>query len=106
VKIAFVLHEVHKTGGQERSTLEIINRLSQKHEVHVFAFNAEDLNLNVKFHKVYKLISKPFFIKEMLFRIFVDHMLVKEKFDIINGTGNVSFLSNVITVQFFKKLWI
>ncbi|MBK9295067.1 MAG: glycosyltransferase family 4 protein [Oligoflexia bacterium] len=105
MKIAFVLHHVHKRGGQERSTLEIINILSKRHEVHIFAHTAEGYHPEVKFHKISLFINRPFLIKEFLFRLLVDKELKKHKFDIINATGNVSTLSNVITVQFCHKRW-
>jgi len=105
MKIAFVIHHVHKLGGQERSTLEIINRFAQSHHVHVFVYSAEGLHPSVVVHKIPLLISKPFFLKEFLFRIFASLMLLGKNFDIINATGNCCFQPNVITVQFCQRKW-
>jgi UDP-glucose:(heptosyl)LPS alpha-1,3-glucosyltransferase len=105
MKIAFVIHHINNWGGQERSTLEIINRFAKSHEVHVYACTVDGLDPKVIFHRINPVVKKPFFVKDFIFRILVSFKMLGQRFDVVNATGNCCFHSNVITIQFVQQRW-
>jgi glycosyltransferase involved in cell wall biosynthesis len=105
MKIAFAIHDVNEHGGQERSTLEIINRFATNNEVHVFAASASGLADSVHFHKIPILLRRPLFIKDFFFRIFVTIKLILLRAELIHITGSCSFVADIVTVQFCQKRW-
>ena len=105
MKIAFVIQDIHPYGGQERSTLEIVNRFARDHEVHVFSTSFHGLDPKVRARKVPFWIRRPVFLRDLVFRIFVTVFLLKEKFDLVHITGNSSHVADIVTVQFSHARW-
>ena len=106
VKIAFVIHDINKEGGQERYCAELIERLSKSHEVHIFAVTMRDLEIggSVSFHKV-PVISSITLLKSFLFFIISSWMLKRYSFDIIHGNGGNCLGANIITTHYCHKGW-
>lgn len=105
MKVAVVIHDINRRGGQERSTLEIVDGLSQQFDVHVYAASAEDLPANVKFHHVPVVLRRPLFIKDFFFRIFASLQLAFTKYDLVHATGASVFKADIFTLQFIHKRW-
>jgi len=106
VKIAFVIHDINKEGGQERYCAELIERLSKSHEVHIFAVTMCDMETggSVSFHKV-PVISSITLLKSFLFFIISSWMLKRYSFDIIHGNGGNCLGANIITTHYCHKGW-
>ncbi len=105
MKIAFVIHDVGKSGGHERATLEIVNRCAISHDVHIVAYTATDLHHSVKFHRIPVLFKRPFFLKEFFFRLWATVKLRGLKPQLIHSAGNCSFVADVVSVHFCQKRW-
>ncbi|MEQ1876031.1 MAG: glycosyltransferase family 4 protein [Bdellovibrionia bacterium] len=105
MKLAFVIQDIHPFGGQERSTLEIVNRFAGEHEVNVFATTFQGLDPKVRQRKVPYFFRRPVFLRDLVFRIFVTLLLLKEKFDVVHITGNSSHIGDIVTVQFSHARW-
>jgi UDP-glucose:(heptosyl)LPS alpha-1,3-glucosyltransferase len=105
MKIAFVIHDINPYGGQERSTLEIVNHLAEHHDVHVFSSSFSGLNSKIKTHKVPVGLRRPVWIKDFIFRICATFMIWRKGFDLIHITGTCSFIADIITVQFCHQRW-
>jgi UDP-glucose:(heptosyl)LPS alpha-1,3-glucosyltransferase len=98
-KIHFAIHDLNEKGGQDRSTLEIIRRLSVPLEIH--AFTVSDEKLHPFFRPVWPNISRPVLIKIFYF-YFVLWFRGKK---IWHATGVSHFRSSVIHLQFLHKSW-
>jgi len=97
VKIAFVIEECNKQGGQERVVAELAERMCQKHEVHVFAHSWSDLDpARITFHFV-PMCSRPSFLILPTFIKGTRRVLNPNEFDIIHGQGPNCLLANVVT---------
>lgn len=105
MKIAFVIHDINRRGGQERSTLEILHGLSRDFECHVFASTAEDLPPNVHFHRVPVFLRRPLIIKDFVFRLFASLQVALGRFDLVHATGPCVLRADVFTLQFIQKRW-
>lgn len=106
MKIAIVIHDINKEGGQERYCAELIERLSKSHEVHIFAVTMRDIETErrVYFHKV-PVISRIILLKSFLFFIISSWMLKRYSFDIIHGNGGNCLGANIITTHYCHKGW-
>ena len=53
MKIAYVMINCNRRDGSARAVNEVAERLAKKHEVHLYARKAEDLDLtNIAWHRV------------------------------------------------------
>src|SRR5271170_5376880 len=53
LKIAFVVHDYHRSGGHSRYVAELATRYAKEHEVHVFANRiVDDGTPGIQFHHV------------------------------------------------------
>jgi glycosyltransferase involved in cell wall biosynthesis len=53
LRLAFAVEHVHRRRGQERVVAELASRLSQRHEVHLYSYLAEDLPAAVMVHRLW-----------------------------------------------------
>src|SRR3990170_7558740 len=106
MKIAFVIHDISKEGGQERYCAELIERFSREHEVHVFASTMNGINSRgtIYFHKV-PVINMVTPIKSIIFFILSSLMIKSRSFDIVHGNGGNCIGANIITANFCHKAW-
>ena len=54
LRLALIAEHVHRRGGQERVTAELVSRLSRRHEVHLYCYSAEDLPPEVTVHLLWR----------------------------------------------------
>ena len=103
MKIAFVIEDCNKQGGQERVVAELAERMCQKHEVHVFAHSWSDLDpARITFHFV-PMRSHPSFLILPTFIRGTRRVLDPNEFDIIHGQGPNCLLANVVTCHTCQK---
>lgn len=111
-KLAFAIHDLNRFGGQERSTVEIIERIAQWVRIDCYAFSYSDFKFTqgIRFFKIWPCLNRPVLIKMILFHLnclvaftvlrFTDREKTK-----ICATGACSLLSDVIHVQFVHAHW-
>ncbi len=107
MKIAIPLPFFHKHGGIERHTYELVSRLKNFHEIHIFCYDFIPIE-GVVFHKV-----PGKFLPEMLRRlwwhiyIFFTLSKMKKDFDIIlnNGCGQ-SLIQDAIITASVHNAWM
>ena len=99
-------------GGQDRSTLEIARRLSQRWPVEVHAFTLEGKQLGLlEFHPVHPSFARPALLRNMLFHgatllpLWLKAKFQGKKAPLIHATGACSLISDVIHVQFIHAAW-
>ncbi len=106
MKLNFVIHDINKTGGQERSTLEIIKNLSPRNEISICASTHADVPSAVKTVTVPVLFRRPLVIKDFLFRLFSSFYIpAKTKGSLYHATGTCVFFADVFTIQFIQRRW-
>ncbi len=106
MKIAFVIHDINKTGGMERYSAELIERFSKEHEIHVFASTMGGINPQgqIIFHRI-PVINILFPIKAIIFFLLSSWLVKRHSFDIIHGNGGNCYGANIITAHFCHKAW-
>jgi len=104
MRIAFIVHDYHKTGGHSRYVAELAERFVREHEVHVYANRIEgDLDPRIKFHRVpalrfNALASVLTFILPATFRAL-------DSFDIVHAQGLCGLRQNVVTAHMCQAAW-
>jgi glycosyltransferase involved in cell wall biosynthesis len=53
LRLALIAEHIHRHGGQERVTAELVSRLAQRHEVHLYCYSAADLPPEVTVHRLW-----------------------------------------------------
>jgi len=106
MKIAFVIHDINKTGGMERYSAELVERFSKEHEIHVFASTIEGVNPQgqIVFHRI-PVIDILFPIKAIMFFFLSSYLIKRYTFDIIHGSGGNCIGANFITAHYCHKAW-
>ena len=106
MKIAFVIHDINKTGGMERYSAELIERFSKEHEIHVFASTMEGVNPQgqIIFHRI-PVIKILFPIKSIIFFLLASWLVKRHSFDIIHGNGGNFYGANIITAHYCHMGW-
>jgi UDP-glucose:(heptosyl)LPS alpha-1,3-glucosyltransferase len=104
MKIAFVVHDYHQSGGHSRYVTELARRFSSEHEVHVFANGIHESGATkIKFHRV------PAWRLSALTTIFTFLLPATEQvngsFDIVHAQGLCSLRSDVVTAHICNRAW-
>ena len=104
MKIAFIVHDYHRSGGHSRYVAELATRFSGEHEVHVYANRFDSMNENrVIFHRVPALRTN---VMTTLFTFAISSSLsVGKRFDIVHSQGFCGPTSNVITTHICNEAW-
>lgn len=98
LKLAILIRDFVKTGGAEKYTVEITQRLAREHEVHVFAQSWNfDGKERIVFHRIPRFFIKPNILNQLLFSYFV-RRAVDDTFDIIHSHERVTQF-DVLTVH-------
>ncbi len=95
--IDFIIHDINKTGGQERSTLEIIKNLLVKNEIRVLASTHADMPSTVSQVRVPVLFRRPLILKDFFFRVFASFLVSKSKNCLSHATGTCAFSACLAT---------
>lgn len=111
-KLVFAIHDLNLWGGQDRSTLEILRRLSRRLNVEAAAFSLFDPDANkysgLNFRRVKTLVQKPFVFKAIFY-----YAVILRRYGfganrlntLIHATGACSLVSDIIQVQFLHAAW-
>ncbi len=84
-------------GGAERYCVELTNRLSKIHEVHVFSQNNSELSESITFHKIPQWLKKPRYINQLLFS-HLTKRATQDKFDIVHS-HDMATHANIYTLH-------
>ncbi len=110
MRLGVAIQSLHRFGGQERSNLEIISRLSQTFPVDVFAYRVQT-ELEIQPPLLAKVIRIPFEVRRpAVLRNFIFHVFslisLRMRSDLlVQATGTCSLLSQVVQVQFLHSAW-
>ena len=105
MKIAILIRNYQRnSGGAERYCVELTERISKLHEVHVFAQKYDITSKLITFHKIPQLLEKPRFINQLMFSWFTKRATF-EQFDIVHSHELVSH-ANIYTIHvpLFKSI--
>jgi UDP-glucose:(heptosyl)LPS alpha-1,3-glucosyltransferase len=104
MKIAFVVHDYHRSGGHSRYVAELAARYSVEHEVHIFANRVvDDGTPGIHFHHVPAWRANAF-TTVLSFALPVT-LKVGADFDIVHCQGFCGFLGNVFTGHMVNAAW-
>ncbi|MBK6650923.1 MAG: glycosyltransferase [Betaproteobacteria bacterium] len=84
-------------GGAERYAIALVEHLSQRHEVHVFAQEIGHQSRGVTYHKVSTPLRRPRWINQLWYA-FATWRATREGFDIVHSHEN-TWHGNVQTVH-------
>lgn len=114
-RLAFAIHHLNLWGGHDRSTLEVIRRLSQKFDLEVHAYSVEDPKKsqwgNYSFSAIHPHFRRPAFLLLTVFYVFtfwklyLKPKLLGQSRPLVHATGACSLVSDVIQVQFVQTAW-
>ena len=84
-------------GGAERYCVELTNRLSKIHEVHIFSQHNSEHSDNISFHKIPQWFKKPRYINQLLFS-YLTKRVTQGKFDIVHS-HDMATHANIYTLH-------
>jgi glycosyltransferase involved in cell wall biosynthesis len=90
MRIAVLIRNFRRnSGGAERYCVELTERLSQYHDVHVFCQTFDKSSFPIEFHKISKFFDKPRFLNQILFS-YLTKKETNRNFDIVHSHELVS----------------
>ncbi len=99
MKIAYVMINVNRRDGSARAVAEVAERLSERHEVHLFARKVEDLDLSrIRWHRI-PGVGWPEVADFLSFHWSTALAPRTADYDIIHSIGCNAREANVITIQ-------
>ena len=104
MKIALVVHDARPGGGQDRYVLELANRLSETHDVTLFARTTENLASTVTFHPV-RAPARPLALLARTFARRARKALSQQQWDIVHCVGGALPGASVVTAQYCHHAW-
>jgi len=103
MKIAFLVHDFHRSGGHSRYVAELAQRFAGAHDVHLFA-NTFQPEPGVTFHYVPANRSNALALI-LTFRWNATRMLRTQRFEIIHDQGLCCANPNVVTAHISNRAW-
>src|ERR1700683_5589365 len=104
LKIAYVVHDYHRSGGHSRYVAELATRYSAEHEVHVFANRiVDDGTPGIEFHHVPAWRANAF--TTVLSFALPATLQVGGDFDVVHSQGFCGLLGNVFTAHMCNSAW-
>ncbi len=104
MKIALVVHDARPGGGQDRYVLELANRLSETHDVTLFARTTESLASTVTFHPI-RAPARPLALLARTFAHRARRALSQQQWDIVHCVGGALPGASVVTAQYCHHAW-
>ena len=107
LKVAVLIRKFSSSGGgAERYCVELTNRLSKIHEVHVFSQHNSESSKNITFHQIPQWLNKPRYINQLLFS-YLTKRATQGKFDIVHS-HDMATHANIYTlhVPCVKTKWV
>jgi len=106
--INFFIHDLNPYGGQDRSTLEILQELSERMPVHVYACSYENpahVESRIVFHPCPFRLRRPVLLKSLLFQAWSAWVRFTHPRRITFSTGTCALFADVVHVQFLANAW-
>lgn len=105
--IAFITRSYSKKGGVSRCVVELAEKFSRDHTVHIFTSQWDDVlgKSNIIFHRV-KIIPWPFFIKVFSFVLFCSQKLKSGSFDLVIGPLGDVFSADILVAHSCHRAWV
>lgn len=103
MRIAFIVHDHHRTAGHSRYVYELAVRFASEHEVHVYANKISNRDPRVKYHYVPALRFNA--LASVLTFILPATFLRLSKFDIVHAQGLCGLRQNVVTAHMCQAAW-
>ena len=104
MRIAFVVHDARRGGGQDRYALELVNGLSKRHDVTLFARSAEGVAPGVDCRFI-STPTRPWVLYADLFTRKVRRLVAERSWDIVHTVGGACPGASVVTAQFCQAAW-
>jgi glycosyltransferase involved in cell wall biosynthesis len=106
VRLAFVVHDYHRSGGHSRYVTELVERFCRAHEVHVFS-NTFDVPLprGAVAHRV-PAVRTTALSTILSFVPFAARQVARERFDVVHAQGFVLPRADVVTVHISNERWL
>ncbi len=90
LKIASLIRDYYFSGGgAQKYCVELTNRLSEIHDVHVFSQNIITPNNLINFHKIPRWFTKPRFLNQLIFS-WLTKKATNNKYDIVHSHDTVT----------------
>ncbi len=110
-QLLFLIHDLNPWGGQDKSVLEIVQRMSQWFPVKVYAYSLEGISrASIQWIRVKPWIKRPILLKSIYYYIYtyIHIKLSRKNADnrMIHSTGACSWVSQMIQVQFIHAEWL
>src|SRR5580700_9520784 len=99
LRIAFAMINCNRRDGGARAVNEVAERLAYRHEVHLFARKAEDLDLSRIHWREMPGIPWPEVADFVTYHYLADLRIRRRSFDIVHSVGINAAAANVITIQ-------
>jgi glycosyltransferase involved in cell wall biosynthesis len=98
LRIAILIRNYSASGGgAERYCVELTNRLSKIHEVHVFSQQNSELSESINFHKISQYFKRPRYLNQLLFS-YLTKQATQDKFDIVHS-HDMATHANIYTLH-------
>ena len=105
MKIAFIVHDYHRVGGHSRYVVELAERFSKSHDVHVYSNTYRvERDSSVQFHHVPAWRGTA----QMTILSFLASAALRldKDFDIIHAQGLSSLRADVVTAHICIQAWL
>ena len=103
MRIAFIVHDYHKSGGHSRYVYELAMRFAAEHDVHVFANKIQGRDPRIAYHYVPALRFNA--LASVLTFILPATLLRLKRFDIVHAQGLCGLRQNVVTAHMCQTAW-
>jgi UDP-glucose:(heptosyl)LPS alpha-1,3-glucosyltransferase len=104
LRIAFVVHDYHRHGGQSRYVAELAGRFKREHEVHVFANRFEEADpAGLTYHHVPAWRRNA--LATVVSFVLPATLMVSRRFDVIHAQGLCGLRHNVVTAHICQGAW-
>jgi len=98
LRIAVLIRNYSSSGGgAERYCVELTNRLSKIHEVHVFSQHNSESSKSITFHQIPQWLKKPRYINQLLFS-YLTKRATDGRFDIVHS-HDMATHANIYTLH-------
>lgn len=98
LKVAVLIRNFSSSGGgAERYCVELTNRLSKIHEVHVFSQHNSESSEKITFHQIPQWLKKPRYINQLLFS-YLTRRATQGQFDIVHS-HDMATHANIYTLH-------
>jgi glycosyltransferase involved in cell wall biosynthesis len=105
LKIALVANNIHYRGGMERYCAELTNALCERHDMHLFASEIDDVPLDkVNIHRI-ATVKRPIFLLFLQYYWKSSRAVKIADFDIVHTIGGITARQNFVTAQYCQLAW-